>query len=164
MPIPDRLVVLVEGNRDESFVKEIIKPILVSKNKYKDVLIYKYAHINKTQNARFIRTSEQQNDAVLCMVDIDNAPCKSGCKVKVKSDRIGELRDEEIIVVIKEIESWLLAGLSDKCCKRLGISNIGKTNSINKEKYFYAVIFIVCRITIKFFNKKNYWFIINLHS
>ena len=41
----------------------------------------------------------------------------------------------KIIVVIKEIESWYLAGLDNKVCRQLKINNFADTDNVTKEKF-----------------------------
>ena len=46
----------------------------------------------------------------------------------------------EIIVVVKEIESWYLAGLKEDCSKKLGIQKrIFETNTISKDKFLSMI-------------------------
>ncbi|MHC4361138.1 MAG: hypothetical protein ACYSTN_10185, partial [Planctomycetota bacterium] len=40
-----------------------------------------------------------------------------------------------VIVIVKEIESWYLAGLDSKNCKKLGIKVFRKTDNITKEQF-----------------------------
>ena len=41
----------------------------------------------------------------------------------------------KIIVVVKEIESWYLAGLDNKVCKQLKIKNFPNTEKVTKEEF-----------------------------
>jgi hypothetical protein len=41
----------------------------------------------------------------------------------------------QIFVVIKEIESWYLAGLDDVGCKTLGLAPVGDTDNLSKEQF-----------------------------
>ena len=42
---------------------------------------------------------------------------------------------DKIIVVIKEIESWYLAGLDNEVCRQLKINNFADTDNVTKEKF-----------------------------
>ena len=46
-----------------------------------------------------------------------------------------KLAGDKIVIVIKEIESWYLAGLDEKQCKELGIKSFQETNDITKEQF-----------------------------
>ncbi|MFQ6057194.1 MAG: hypothetical protein ACE5J3_14580, partial [Methanosarcinales archaeon] len=55
-------------------------------------------------------------------------------KITNKFNRI--IAEDKIIVVVKEIESWYLAGLDENTSKKLGIrKKIRTTNSITKEEF-----------------------------
>ena len=135
MQVKKSLAVLIEGGRDEKFVNSIVEPILVGKNKYDELSTYKYARRPKAEIIKYISTVTFLGEDVLCLTDFDNAPCISGRKQKLKLDHVGDLEDSKIIVVIKEIESWYMAGLSDRCCRRMGIRTVKRTDTMNKEQF-----------------------------
>ena len=77
--------------------------------------------IKTNKNIKFIDAVKSLNDDILCFGDIDNAPCVTGKKQKLQMEKVGDVGDDCIIVVIKEIESWYLAGIDKRCCRRLNI-------------------------------------------
>jgi len=42
---------------------------------------------------------------------------------------------ERMAVVIKEIESWYLAGLGDKAGERMGVTSFQTTDNVTKERF-----------------------------
>ena len=58
-------------------------------------------------------------------------------KKKKTQEKHPNIDKDKIIVVIKEIESWYLAGLDNKACKQLKIKNFANTDNITKEKFLY---------------------------
>lgn len=45
------------------------------------------------------------------------------------------IEKDNIIVVVKEIEGWYLAGLSAKISRKLGIPHVKDTNDMTKEDF-----------------------------
>lgn len=70
----------------------------------------------------------------LYVIDINNSPCVTAKKDEILS-KLRNIDKEKIIVVIKEIESWYLAGIDDIKAKKLKIRNLNSTNDITKEKF-----------------------------
>lgn len=134
-----RLIAWVEGNEDEMFVTEIIKPIIIRKYGYKDVVTYKYANHTRIENTKFVDAFKSLNDDILCFTDIDNAPCIREKKRRIQLEKVGNVGDDSIIVVVKEIESWYLAGLDKKCCRKISIPFYDRTDRIGKQE-FHALI------------------------
>ena len=67
--------------------------------------------------------------------DFNDAPCITAKKEKITS-KFNQITEDKIIVVVKEIESWYLAGLDDKSLKKIGIrKRIRTTDNITKEKF-----------------------------
>jgi len=135
MPHNKRLVVLIEGNRDSDFIEMIVKPILIESKKYVDVIPYKFQHLPKRINESFIQSVISLNDEILCLTDITGFPSEKVKKEQVQRDHIGNIGDERIIIIVKEIESWYLAGVNQLCCKRLRIRYFSRTDNIDKEKF-----------------------------
>jgi len=128
-----RLFVLIEGNDDERFVSRIVQPILM--NKYDYVKPYQYAQRQKKIIVNFVDSIRSMKADFICLGDINDSPCVTAKKRRIKEDKIGDVDDDRIIIVIKEIESWYLAGLDDTCCKKLGIRIYNATDNISKETF-----------------------------
>ena len=135
MTIEKRLAILVEGNRDEDFISWIVKPIMMGLGKYRDVITYKFQRIPKHINEGYIEAVISMNDDVLCLTDIKGFQRKDHKKEQVQRDHIGNIGDDKVIVVIKEIESWYLAGASKLCCRRLRIGYYDRTDNVDKNKF-----------------------------
>jgi len=78
------------------------------------------------------------NDEYLLFTDIDNEP---GVKAKkhILMERFDALDTSHIVVVIREIESWYLAGLDDAAELELSLPHHPSTDSLSKE-YFNSHI------------------------
>ena len=68
------------------------------------------------------------------ITDIDQCPCVTAKKDDVVSSMV-EIDPRNVIVVVKEIESWYLAGLTDEARRKLGIAHEGSTDEITKEQF-----------------------------
>ena len=67
--------------------------------------------------------------------DINSTPCISIKRDEVHKESKKRIEIEKIIVVIKEIESWYVAGLDEKVCNELGIHYLPHTNTLTKEEF-----------------------------
>jgi len=127
-----RLYVWVEGNDDERFFKKV----LASKfeEKYDNVVLIKYAVMKKEKIDKYIESIGASGADYIYLTDINNSPCVTAKKEGIQSE-ISRIDEDKIIVVVKEIESWYLAGLDDRVCRRLRINNFTNTDNITKEKF-----------------------------
>jgi hypothetical protein len=68
------------------------------------------------------------------LTDIDSALCKTEKKNRVlkKFDRVDP---GKIVVVVREVEGWYLAGLDAVGCKRMNMIHFDHTNHITKEQF-----------------------------
>jgi hypothetical protein len=131
-----RLYILVEGNDDERFIERIIKPGLGKR--YHSVQLYRYAEQTPQKIDNFIKSIVAMKAHYMILTDIDHSPCVTHRKKLLKTKKIKNrlVGDDRIIVVIKEIESWYLAGLDQAALKKLGISYRDKgTNTLTKEQF-----------------------------
>ncbi len=126
------LYVFIEGPDDERFFKDIIIPYFESE--YCFIKIIKYARKKENQVRDFIRAIDKKRDDYLFVSDMNNSPCISKRKKKILS-KFSNLAQDKIIIVIREIESWYLAGLDAQKGKKLKIKVPRYTNDIHKEKF-----------------------------
>ncbi len=63
---------------------------------------------------------------------VNSAPCVASRKDKLKA-RYPALKDQEIIVVSTEIESWYLAGLTPEGATALNVNPPSSTDHLTKE-------------------------------
>jgi len=132
MPAYKLLFIWVEGNDDERFFNKILSPKF--QRKYDNVKIIKYATMKKEKVDNFIKSIKAMRADYIYLTDINNFPCVTAKKEEIQK-KYPNIDKNKIMVVIKEIESWYLAGLDNKACKRLKINNFANTNNITKEKF-----------------------------
>jgi len=102
------LFVLIEGNDDERFFNRILKTKL--EEKYSAVSFYKHANVQNKKISNFLRSIKAMDADYIYVEDIDSVPCVTAKKRKIQ-DKVDCLDGDKIMVVIREIESWYLAGL-----------------------------------------------------
>lgn len=128
-----RLWVLLEGNDDERFFEGVIRPKL--ENVYDSVKSWQYAQKQIKKIKNFLQSIEAMDSDIFFVGDINNCPCVSAKKDEAIVSYGQGLNTSNIIVVIREIESWYLAGLTNKKCRELSLRTIRKTDNITKEKF-----------------------------
>jgi hypothetical protein len=125
-----RLFLFVEGNDDERFFSRIVNPLF--EDRYASIEIISYASMKSEKVCRFVRSIIDMGHDFILFADIDEEQT-----VKVKKSLLKErfctLTDDRIVIIIKEIESWYLAGLDEPTQKLLGIRYYHTTNHITKE-------------------------------
>lgn len=134
MIVNKTVVYLVEGNRDIDFVNEVVKKRIINTGTYDRIIPYKYKNIPKSDNEKFIKSLRAIGSDILCMADINSSSSIEERKEKLKKDDVGDVPDNCIVIVIKEIESWYLAGLDGECCRKLRIGHMARTDTIGKEE------------------------------
>lgn len=127
-----RLFFLIEGDDDERFCQRIIKPML--EGKYYSVMLWKYAQEKNKRVDNFLRSIRAMNSDYIYSTDINRAPCVTA-KKQGTQDKFEKMDKNRIIVVIKEIESWYLAGLDDRHSRKFGIPSFVTTDNITKEQF-----------------------------
>ena len=126
------LYVMVEGNDDERFFNGVFKPEFLTI--YDKVQIWQHAQRSNEDKKKFIKAIETLEQDYIYVEDNDEVPEPSRKKNMILSifDRLQENR---IVIVVKEIESWYLAGLDRKSCDRLGVEYVENTEDISKEDF-----------------------------
>lgn len=129
-----RIFILIEGNDDERFFNRIIKPKL-EKN-YMLVTFYKYSEIPKKKKKinNLLSSIKSMRANYIFVTDLNATPCITA-KKEAKLIKCGNIDKNKIIVVIKEIESWYLAGLDVEDSKKLGIPFYSDTSNLDKEQF-----------------------------
>lgn len=74
------------------------------------------------------------NADYIFVADINDALSETAKRQKIQGE-FSEVEGDRIIVVIKEIESWYLAGLDDANSRKLGIHFSGCTDNVTKEQF-----------------------------
>lgn len=127
-----RLYIWIEGDDDERFFDGIIKPKLQSKYDY--VGFWQYAQVKEEKNNNFLNSIKAMGADYIFVADINSAQCVTVKKQKVDIKNIDR---DRIIILIKEIESWYLAGLDSKNAKKFRIAphRIRTTDNVIKEQF-----------------------------
>lgn len=125
-----QLFLFVEGDDDERFFKEIINPKF--KEEYNSVTILKYANLKIDKVNKFIQSIKSMGAEYIFVSDINSSPCVTDKKQRIQS-KFHNIDINKIMVIVREIESWYLAGLDKQNLDELKISFSGATNNINKE-------------------------------
>ncbi len=124
------IFVFLEGDDDERFFEKILRPIF--KKNYDTVKPHQYSRKDKKWIKKFIHSINRMGADYIYMHDIDNSPCINGKKENL-CEKQKTLQKEKLIIVVKEIESWYLAGLRDE--EKLIDKKIKQTNNIEKESF-----------------------------
>ena len=128
------LFILIEGDDDERFFESVVKPFL--QERYSAIKFWQYAEENEKRKVNFIKSITSMKADYICIGDIDDVPCVTSKKERITDDFDEKITKDKIIIVIKEIESWYLAGLDEKASKKLGIrKKIETTDNVIKEHF-----------------------------
>ncbi len=131
--MPYKMVyVWLEGSDDVRFFERIVKPRL--EKKYDTAIPVAYAQMKKEKAKNYLRSIASMPADYFFMADINNSPCVSHKKAKIKR-YIANVNHDRIIVVKKEIESWYLAGLTAKDAKELSVPISTDTEDISKGDF-----------------------------
>jgi len=132
-----RLYFFVEGDDDERFLKSVVIPVI--EKHYQFIQIYQYAQKKPEKVTAFLKTIRSLNSRgiesdYMMIADINSAPCVTG-KKKLIFEKYDGISDEKIVIVIKEIESWYLAGLNASESGKLGLPVLEATDHIDKSGF-----------------------------
>jgi hypothetical protein len=153
-----QLFLFVEGDDDERFFERIVKPKF--EEKYHTVKLWKYAQVKNTKVDNFLKSIKAMGAEYIFVADINSAPCVTSKKKEIQK-KFKNIDIDRIIVVIKEIEGWYLAGLDAKSSKKLKIPYFDATDDITKEK-FNNLILEVFDSEIDFMLEIMRWFSIEI--
>jgi len=122
----------VEGDDDERFFKTILKSKF--EEKYDSVTFWKYAQEKNTKTNDFLKSIKEMHHEYIYVADIDCAACVTRKKQEIRN-KLKNIEPNKIMVIIKEIESWYLAGLDSENSKQLRISFSNATDNLTKEQF-----------------------------
>ena len=127
-----RLYIWVEGDDDIRFFERIAKPLL--REKYDCVEIRPYAKMTVKSRNNYLKGIKGMGADYIYVADVGSAPCVRAKKGEIRSI-LREIDENRVLVVIKVIESWYLAGLSSRDVKKLRIPPFKNTNDITKRQF-----------------------------
>jgi hypothetical protein len=127
-----KLYIFVEGIDDVLFFNAIIIPFFLKF--YADVEIIQYAQLKRIKVNKYLESIATLGFDYLLISDLDEEPSIKQKKNIIK-ERFCEVDFSKIIVVIKEIESWFIAGLSSELAEKWGIENFERTELVTKEDF-----------------------------
>jgi len=126
------LFIFLEGEDDKRFFEKIIVPKF--EERYDFVKIISYAKMKKQKIDGFLKSIKSTGFDYIFVTDINNKPCVTAKKQELET-KLRNIDQDKVVVVIREIESWYLAGLDESSCKKLRIRNVTNTNTIDKERF-----------------------------
>lgn len=127
----EELHIFVEGSTDSLFVKEVFNDVLLKIcNKY---TIVEYANKEDKKIKKYIATIKKvPNWDYIFIADQDGKLDKRN-KILLK---YSNLDDDKVFISVYEIESWIIAGISEKIIKKHKINfSSSNTSSITKEVF-----------------------------
>ncbi len=135
------IYLILEGDDDIRFFDKIISPLIID---HGCTIVYSKQSMRKKKNCgRFLQAIENMNEwDYLYAKDIDVFPCAKSRKEHIMDELSGKIDVDKILIVAKVIESWYLAGVSDRTMRSLGVTpeNIRKikrsTDHIDKAKFY----------------------------
>jgi len=127
-----RLFIWVEGEDDERIFKNLFLPNL--QKKYDWIKIIRYGTLKNEKINNYLKSIKAMKAEYICVTDINDSPCITK-KKQEKQNQLKNIDSNNIIVVIKEIEGWYLAGLNDTACNKLKINKHNNTDEISKERF-----------------------------
>lgn len=126
------LYIFVEGSDDTRFVNNIIKPVIEDEFNY--IKVVEYAQATNEYIINFIESIHGMRADYILLGDLDYHDCFLN-KVDIISDRFEIIEKDKIYIVIKEIESWYLAGIDSETSRLLNINHFDDTEEIDKERF-----------------------------
>ena len=127
-----RLFLFVEGNDDKRFFESKISQEF--QKKYDSVKIIPYASLKKDKINNFVRSIKAMDADYIYFSDINDSPCITQKKQKIKKE-LKNIDQEKIVIVVKEIESWYIAGFIQSENQNFKIQIPANTDNFTKEQF-----------------------------
>jgi hypothetical protein len=131
------LFVFVEGNDDRRFFDVVCAPMIRSDV---SVEIYEWASSPTHRTAKLLAAlphiaAKPENEVgFLFLADANGCACPSARKERLR-ERFPNLPEDHIIVVMRMIEGWYLAGLDAGACETLGCAELRETDTVDKSGF-----------------------------
>lgn len=127
-----RLFILVEGEDDVRFFGRVIKPLFVTG--YDSVEIFPYASIKRVKVNNFLKSITLMRNDYIFIADIDEERSVRD-KKQILYYWFSNISGGNIVIVIREIESWYYAGLPDTILQKFGLPSLVSTDDLTKEGF-----------------------------
>ncbi len=129
------LYIWVEGKYDKQLFERIVRPGFEKEYGRGRVHIRQYRQTRDAEVVSSIESFEADDGICIGVADINSSPCISGRKQEKQKEEFRSLDKDRIVIVVKEIESWYLAGLDDRACSELEIAVFDTTDNVTKSKF-----------------------------
>lgn len=128
------LYLFVEGFHEREFFEKLGETIF--KNKYNEIKIVPYRQEPKEWIKNLFKSIKSMEADYIWLSDLNDSPCISTRKGKLKEKYI-DLDENKIIIVKKEIESWYLALIDNIAYTEFEIkpNKVKNTDNIIKEQF-----------------------------
>jgi 5'(3')-deoxyribonucleotidase len=121
--------VFVEGPNDKLFFDKKIKPLFPKR----DIRVSVYCGQDHRVKPLLKKLAET-NERYIVVGDLDTSPCITSRKQAIKN-RFPGIKDKYILIVIKEIEGWYLAGAPKYLENTYNLKVLPDTNKLVKEDF-----------------------------
>lgn len=143
------VVFFVEGPDDERFIQQVVQPKLATDN----VNTHRYSKQPDLSVDQAIAGFQGMYRSLYLLGDYDEG--KQGCqsipeRKEFVKNKFENIRLDQIILAVDEIEAWYLAGIDSQSASDLGISPLSHTNNVNKDDFINKLN------ESKFNSKKNF--------
>lgn len=131
----EQLIIFVEGTTDELFIREVFNDELL--RICHNYIIFKYSKRKKEKVIQYITTIKKiKNWDYIFIADQDGDLNKKNNVIS----KYNNLEEKNVFISIYEIESWIIAGISEKILKKHKINyNYTDTSIITKEKFINII-------------------------
>jgi hypothetical protein len=99
--------------------------------------VIEYATKKKEKIKSRIRAINEMNNDYLFFSDIDLFPCVARKKETINDFLEHQYDPGKTYILIREIESWYMAGLNEESCREFFGKDYRDTNNITKEMFLY---------------------------
>ena len=124
----------VEGHYDTRFIDSVVRPRIAGL--YDSVRVVECASMKREKLYSFLHSvSAMPNSSYFFLKDINSTPYITLKKQLINESFDQRVRIDRAIVVVKEIESWYLAGIDEAACDEIGIRHFIATDDISKEVF-----------------------------
>jgi len=133
------MCIFVEGDDDKSLMERKLK-YKIKNGDRRIIRILKWSKRPKDEINKLIHGCKHGSGSYLFLSDFDCSEfeCKSGKKDQLVGI-FTELERGNIYFIVRKIEGWYLAGISDKRARELGLNIPLKTDDIGKRKFSQIV-------------------------